>query len=401
MVAHCPVLDFGDGFGVARPLWLRLFGPNGPTTIQELGDAFLAAPIGVRAGEGRVFQHLARIVDRADPPARDLQALPAPAPVAREQTSLAAAVMTGHDVAAATASTPEWTPPAIEAAATAGGPIPERDAANVTGDETGPVAILHLDGVISPFIGVQHSPFALVDPAQHYVLSGDLQTGLVIDSRTKTLLPGGPRDHPDFGAGPNDTMELDGDYSAGLVLDTPDYVEQIIARAGNDYNLISDDASIAAGGTLIVNAMPLGDSNHMIYDGSAETDGRFVFFGSQAADIFLGGDGDDRLHGLGGADIFAFTTALGAGNVDTIVGFVAGTDKIGLDDAIFTAIGGTLGAGAFVIGTQAGDADDRIIYSSASGALLYDADGNGAGAAVQFATLSTGLALTASDFIMI
>ena len=81
--------------------------------------------------------------------------------------------------------------------------------------------------------------------------------------------------------------------------------------------------------------------------------------------------------------------------------FVAGTDKIGLDDAIFTAIGGTLNANAFVIGTAAQDGDDRIIYNSATGALFYDADGSGGGAAVQFATLAGAPILTAGDFAMI
>ena len=35
-----------------------------------------------------------------------------------------------------------------------------------------------------------------------------------------------------------------------------------------------------------------------------------------------------------------------------------------------------------------------------SGALFFDADGSGAGARVQFATLGTGLALTAADFVL-
>ena len=53
------------------------------------------------------------------------------------------------------------------------------------------------------------------------------------------------------------------------------------------------------------------------------------------------------------------------------------------------------------MGSTAQDADDRIIYSQATGQLFYDADGNGAGAAIQFATLGTGLALSASDFTVI
>jgi len=49
----------------------------------------------------------------------------------------------------------------------------------------------------------------------------------------------------------------------------------------------------------------------------------------------------------------------------------------------------------------AADADDYLIYRSGTGALFYDADGNGAGAAVQIAVLGSGLALTVADFTVI
>ena len=47
------------------------------------------------------------------------------------------------------------------------------------------------------------------------------------------------------------------------------------------------------------------------------------------------------------------------------------------------------------------DADDRVICDTDGGFLWYDADGNGAGAALRLANLSAALALTAADFTII
>jgi serralysin len=130
--------------------------------------------------------------------------------------------------------------------------------------------------------------------------------------------------------------------------------------------------------------------------------GSDLLSGGEGNDTLGGGLGNDILNGGNGADIFVFDTALGPNNVDTVSNFVSGTDRIALDNTIFTTLSeGVLPAGAFVNGSAAGDADDRIIYNSATGALLYDADGNGAGAAIQFATLPTGLTLAATDFVVI
>jgi uncharacterized protein (TIGR01370 family) len=125
-------------------------------------------------------------------------------------------------------------------------------------------------------------------------------------------------------------------------------------------------------------------------------------YGNAGANRLDGKSGADVLTGFGGADNFAFTTALGAANIDRITDFVSAADKILLDDVVFAALGlGGLPAGAFVIGSQAQDGDDRIIYNSATGQLLYDADGSLAGAAVQFATLDAHPALVAGDFTVI
>jgi Ca2+-binding RTX toxin-like protein len=128
-----------------------------------------------------------------------------------------------------------------------------------------------------------------------------------------------------------------------------------------------------------------------------------VLVGNAGANILDGGNGNDLLVGLGGADTFRFAAMLGASNVDTINDFVAGTDRIALDDTVFAAIGapGALNPNAFFAGAAAHDADDRIVYNSATGRLFYDADGNGAGAQVLFATLTGAPVIAASDFTVI
>ncbi len=55
----------------------------------------------------------------------------------------------------------------------------------------------------------------------------------------------------------------------------------------------------------------------------------------------------------------------------------------------------------FRAGTAAAYADDRIIYDSATGKIYYDADGNGSGAAVQFAQVTAGTALSNNDFFVV
>ena len=66
--------------------------------------------------------------------------------------------------------------------------------------------------------------------------------------------------------------------------------------------------------------------------------------------------------------------------------------RFGVDDDRF-AFGDGLSAGA--------DATDRVIYDTSAGNLYYDADGDGAGAALLFATLQGAPALHADDIVVI
>ena len=47
------------------------------------------------------------------------------------------------------------------------------------------------------------------------------------------------------------------------------------------------------------------------------------------------------------------------------------------------------------------DANDFLVYNTATGALAYDVDGSGANPAVAFATLATQPLITAADFAVI
>lgn len=131
--------------------------------------------------------------------------------------------------------------------------------------------------------------------------------------------------------------------------------------------------------------------------------------GSAAADTMTGGANPTDLHGGGGSDVliggggktgFWFDTAIGNGDVDNLSKFSVAKDGIYLSQTIFSGIRnlGDLSASAFAVGNAATTADTRIIFDRTSGNLFYDADGNGAGAAVLFAHVDADKALTAANF---
>jgi Ca2+-binding RTX toxin-like protein len=160
----------------------------------------------------------------------------------------------------------------------------------------------------------------------------------------------------------------------------------------------------AAGDTL-VGIENIGGSNA---NGDNLTGNTFAntIYGYGGGDFIDGGAGNDLLNGGAGADFFVFDTALSAAtNMDTIADFVIVDDTFYLENAIFTALttGGFLAANLFKNLTlnPVVDADDRILYNDTTGQVFYDADGSGAGAAVQFALLTGAPTITASDFLII
>lgn len=152
-----------------------------------------------------------------------------------------------------------------------------------------------------------------------------------------------------------------------------------------------------------------GDDTYLVDDiGDTVTEavaaGADTLSGSGGNDLLRGGSGNDRLTGGSGSDKFRFDS-VPTSNIDTITDFSTVYDTIQLENLIFNKFTttGTLATGNFraSITGDALDANDFVLYETDTGKLFYDADGSGAGAKVQIATLVGLPALTSADFLVI
>lgn len=99
-------------------------------------------------------------------------------------------------------------------------------------------------------------------------------------------------DQIDGGAG-SDTVYLDGDYHLRFRSHTLRDVEALGLAGGHDYDLTFADGNVASRGTLVVSADTLSASDTFIFNGSGETNGRFVLVLGEARTAVRGGDGND------------------------------------------------------------------------------------------------------------
>jgi len=132
-------------------------------------------------------------------------------------------------------------------------------------------------------------------------------------------------DQVDGGAGTNDQIGLQGNYTGpnSLVLgaSTIANIEAIVLLGNFSYQITTNDGNVAAGGVLKVQATQLGAGNSLVFNGSAETDGSFLVFGSNGNDTLTGGQGDDGFYFGPGQ----YTAA------DTVNGGAGTNDQLGLD----------------------------------------------------------------------
>jgi Ca2+-binding RTX toxin-like protein len=126
-----------------------------------------------------------------------------------------------------------------------------------------------------------------------------------------------------------------------------------------------------------------------------------VLYGLGGNDALWGLGGIDILNGGAGADYFYYATA--GDGLDTIQDFASGQDKMGILGANF-ALGSPGGVAIdsfrFVSGAAANLATVQFGFDAGTLQFWYDADGTGAGARVNLATLQAGATMAFTDVII-
>jgi Ca2+-binding RTX toxin-like protein len=135
-----------------------------------------------------------------------------------------------------------------------------------------------------------------------------------------------------FGGRGIDILHLDGgSYAAGFALGKSmlQGVERITLTEG-DYDLVTDNDLIGEGETLEFIGDTIDRDHHLLFDGSAETDGSFTVYGGYGDDILIGGAGNDQLYGsqpFNGLDQHGGKDRLFGGGGDDAVRFGADFDS--------------------------------------------------------------------------
>jgi hypothetical protein len=242
-------------------------------------------------------------------------------------------------------------------------------------------------------------------------------------------------DRVDGGSG-TDTVGLIGVYNDLVFTETSLVgVERLALYTSGStpvsYKITTHEANVAAGEFLLVLAASLQANETLTFNGTAETDGRFIVRGGAGADMIsggaradhlMGGGGDDQLFGMGGND-----TLVGGAGADQLSGgtgrnffqfhaaadsAVAAPDEIldfhlsdKIDLSAIDANSGMDGNQAFAfIGDAAFSAAGQVraSYDSTSGvwSVEGDIDGDGKADFLILVTRSDAQPFVTSDFIL-
>lgn len=273
---------------------------------------------------------------------------------------------------------------------------------------TGQIAVYHVDGTQNAMVGEQFSGFR--------DSFGDRSNDVFVGDDFTDLINGLGGSDKLSGRGGNDTIQggdgsdrlfggtgddlLQGEEGVGTSK-RGDHGDRMFGDSGSDKLEGENGNDRLFGGTQndslfggLDDDFLKGDAGDDFLSGDAGAD---TLEGGGGADTLDGGVGKDTLTGGGAIDRFKISVAT-TGNGDVFTDFVSGTDDIVLDFNTFFIIGSQVDANKLRFGKAAQDADDFLIYDAAKGRLLFDADADGAGAAVVIATIGVGNILVATDF---
>lgn len=108
-------------------------------------------------------------------------------------------------------------------------------------------------------------------------------------------------DRLDGGGGTDNQLGLKGNVNVALGDDTLKNIQTIVMLSANardgasgySYNITMADGNVGAGKVMTINANQLEWRENVHFDGSAETDGAFIYYAGQGDDVVIGGAGND------------------------------------------------------------------------------------------------------------
>lgn len=322
---------------MARPLWnslwLKLFGPDGVTTVAEFRDAILNTRLQGNADDSVIARVRAIISAHVHDPAQQDTNGGIGNPLIRLlglnddlQLSLNLPVIPGAAVGESHGGSASGADPVP-----AGTVVTDPAHALAAGSRIVTLLVAADPAVALGLVPIEYGPAnkedMFRDPTRDNPLGDGWLAAWLIQHQVPMRIDW---DADSLGSAATDlglllgpvigTVELSGDFSAGYTLARPSpEVDQFNLAAGHDYNLIADASCVGEGQSLVINGQALGAGDHVAFDGSAATDGSFTFLGGAGDDRFFGSAGDDNVRGLGGAD-----TLTGGAGSDTFVYLAAG-----------------------------------------------------------------------------
>ncbi|WP_029586060.1 Ig-like domain-containing protein, partial [Bradyrhizobium sp. URHD0069] len=203
------------------------------------------------------------------------------------------------------------------------------------------------------------------------------------------------------------------EYSAivsGFDANLPDFFNTNLTGNGADNTIVGT----INGETIGVNETNANGNGNDILVGLGGDDSLFggagsdLLLGGAGNDTLTGGTGADILSGGAGSDVFAYTATVqsSGANIDTIIDFTAGTDKIKLSNTIDanTIAGGLQNFSTVTNTSTPGAAQNNNVwwfYNAATDETIVRADTNGIVASAELEIhLSGNIALTATDFVL-